>query len=49
MQHLHGHLNIFAGVQLLMSAKVHRFVEERYNIRIEGQPVGVLKMVLLAL
>lgn len=47
--YLNWNLNIFAGIQLLMSAEIHWPVEERNNIGIEGKPVRVLEMVLLAL
>ena len=36
---LERHLNVLAGVQFLVPAKVHGLIEERHNVRIEGLPV----------
>lgn len=44
-----GNYNIIAGVQLLVPAQVHGLVEQRHHVRVEGLPVGVLKVVFLAL
>lgn len=42
-------LNVLADVQLLVSAKIHWLVEERNNVWVKGEPVGVLKVVFLGL
>jgi len=41
------YLNVLAGVQLLMTAEIHRPVKQRNHVRIKSLPVGVLQMVLL--
>lgn len=43
------YLDVLAGVQFFVSTEVHLLVEQGYNIGIEGLPVWVIKVILLAL
>lgn len=43
------HNDILAGVQLLVSPEIHRLLQQRDDIRIKRLPVGIIKMVFLAL
>ena len=46
---LSRHDNVLAGVQLLEASEVHGLVEQGDNVWVEGLPVRVLEVILLAL
>lgn len=47
--HLLRNLDVLAGVKLLQSSEIHGLLQQGDDIGVESLPVGVLKVILLAL